>query len=313
MKVLVTGGAGFIGSHLSEALWRRGAKVVVVDNLAQGDLKNLAWGSGASGLEFVRADVNDTPSLRPAIEGCEWVFHLAASASVPFSIAEPIRSNSDNLDASLNLLVLARDAGVKRFVLASSSAVYGNGGATPRPEESETELLSPYALQKCVSEKYARQFHRLYGLPTVVLRYFNVFGPRQSFNSSYSGVIARFATGMLEGRAPVIFGDGTQSRDFVYVDNVVAANLLAAERPANQVAGRVFNIGGGRSINLLDLVAELNPLTGQRLSPEFQPSRAGDVLHSLADISLAREFLDYEPLVSWRAGLSRTLDFYRTK
>ena len=250
MKALVTGGAGFIGSHIAEALCRRGAQVVVLDNLSLGNPQNLAWKRPGDALDFVQGDVADEKLVGKLVAGCDWVFHEAALPSVPRSVAEPLSSNSQNLDASLQLLVLARDAKVKRFLFASSSAIYGDSDAPSKQEQLPPNPLSPYALQKYGSEKYGQLFHQLYGLPTVSLRYFNVFGPRQAFDSPYSGVIAKFCTCMLAGQAPVIFGDGLQSRDFTYIENVVQANLLAVEAPAEKVAGRVFNIAGGQSISL---------------------------------------------------------------
>ncbi len=311
MKVLVTGGAGFIGSHLAEALCRRGAKVTVLDNLSDGSLANLAWRRNSDELNFIQGDVGDQALLRQILPVCSWVFHEAALTSVPKSVAEPLASHSINLDASLRLLVAAREAGVKRFIFASSSAIYGDGEVSPKHEELPPRPLSPYALQKYATEKYGQLVHQLYGMETVSFRYFNVFGPRQSFNSPYSGVIAKFCTVMLQGQAPVVFGDGSQSRDFTFVENVVAANLLAAEAPGESVAGRVFNVGGGHSITLLQLIQELNRLTGQNLHPRFQPARAGDVLHSCADISALRRALGFQEKTSWREGLQRTLDFYR--
>jgi UDP-glucose 4-epimerase len=309
MKALVTGGAGFIGSHIAEALCRRGAKVVVLDNLSLGNTRNLDWKRGGDELEFVHGDVADETLTRKLIAGCEWVFHEAAMPSVPVSVAEPVKTNTQNLDATLRMLVMARDAGVKRFLFASSSAIYGDVDVPAKHEKLPPSPLSPYALQKYGAEKYGQLFHQLYGLPAVSLRYFNVFGPRQAFNSPYSGVIAKFCTGMLAGNAPLIYGDGLQSRDFTYIENVVKANLLAAESPA--APGKVFNIAGGNSISLLDLVGELNRLTGKNLQPRFEPTRVGDVRSSLADISAAKRELGYECAVSWREGLKRTLDFYR--
>jgi nucleoside-diphosphate-sugar epimerase len=312
MKALVTGAAGFIGSHIAEALCRRGAKVIAFDDLSAGGLQNLAWSrEGHPDLEFVQRDVTDKLAIQDALRGCDWVFHEAAVASVPFSVAHPRETNEANLTAALQLLIAAREAGVKRFVFASSSAIYGDSDAPIKHEAHAPDPLTPYALQKFAAERYARMFHHLYGLPTVSLRYFNVFGPRQSFQSPYSGVIARFCTAMLGGEPPTIFGDGLQSRDFVYIDNVVSANLLAVEEPVERVAGGVFNIGGGESITLLDLVAELNRLTGQQLKPRFESARAGDVRHSRADISAARRELRYEPSVTWQEGLGRTLNFYK--
>ena len=212
---------------------------------------------------------------------------------------------------TLNVLLAARDAGVKRLMFASSSSIYGNSDAPAKHEGLPPSPLSPYALQKYGGERYAQLFHQLYGFETVSLRYFNIFGPRQAFNSPYSGVIAKFCTAMLAGQAPMIFGDGSQARDFTFVDNAVNANLRAAEAPAEKAAGKVFNVACGDSIDLIRLVKDLNQLTGQQLEPQFQPARVGDVLHSLADIRAAKEGLGYEVVVSWEEGLARTLDFYR--
>jgi len=313
MKALVTGGAGFIGSHLAEALCRRGGKVIVVDNLSEGSLDNLSWRKPGDDLEFIRGDVTDEKLLRQILPGCDWVFHEAALTSVPKSVAEPLASHILNLDASLRLLVAAREAGVKRFFFASSSAIYGDSEVSPKHESLPPQPLSPYALQKYTAEKYGQLFHQLYGLETVSFRYFNVFGPRQAFNSPYSGVIAKFCTAFMQHQLPVIYGEGRQSRDFTFVNNVVAANLLAAEAPAAKVAGQVFNVGGGQSISILQLVEELNRLTGQTLQPRFEPARAGDVLHSCADISAVKRVLGFQQQVTWQEGLQRTLDFYRQR
>jgi nucleoside-diphosphate-sugar epimerase len=313
MKALVTGGAGFIGSHLAEALCRRGAKVIALDDLSLGSLGNLAWRRNGDALDFVQGDTGDAALLNKLVPGCDWVFHHAAMPSVPRSVAEPVESNRQNLDAALALLVAARDAGVKRFIFASSSAIYGDAPVDRKIESLPPAPLSPYALQKYAAEKYGQMFHQLYGLPAVSFRYFNVFGPRQSFDSPYSGVIARFCTVMLQGQPPTIFGDGQQSRDFTYVDNVIAANLLAAEAPVEKVAGKVFNCATGESVSLLDLVNELNHLTGQTLEPCLEPPRAGDIRHSRADISAIEGGLGYRAQIHWREGLRRTLDFYRKK
>lgn len=309
MKALVTGGAGFIGSHLAEALCRRGAKVIALDNLSLGKTANLDWKRNGDELEFVQGDVADEPLVKRLISGCDWVFHEAAMPSVPVSVAEPVKTNTQNLDATLRLLVLARDAKVKRFLFASSSSIYGDSDAPAKHEQLPPSPLSPYALQKYAAEKYGQLFHQLYGLPTVSLRYFNAFGPRQAFNSPYSGVIAKFCTGMLAGKASVIYGDGLQSRDFTYIENVVQANLLAAESAS--APGKVFNVAGGQSISLLQLVDELNRLTNQSLKPKFEPVRVGDVRSSRADISAAERELGYRCKISWQEGLRRTLDFYR--
>lgn len=310
-RALVTGGAGFIGGHIAEALSARGARVIILDDLSTGDTANLAWASGRADVEFVRGCITDTPLVKKLVSGCDWVFHEAAIASVPQSVAQPLESNQVNLEASLALLVAARDAGVRRFMFASSAAIYGDTEAPLKHESDPVLPLTPYGLQKYASERYGQMFQQLYGLETVALRYFNVFGPRQSFNSPYSGVIARFCTMMLRGETPTVFGDGLQSRDFAYIDNVVAANLLAAERPAEEVAGRVFNIAGGTSVTLLDLISELNRLTGQNIVPRHEPARQGDIRHSAANLEAARTRLTYDPQVSWQAGLRHTLDFYR--
>lgn len=312
MKALVTGGAGFIGSHLAEALCRWGARVIVLDNLSLGKTANLEWRRNSDDLEFVRGDAADEKLVRQLIAGVDWVFHEAAMPSVPRSVAEPVESNTQNVDATLRLLVAARDSGVKRFMFASSSAIYGNADAPAKHEGLPPAPLSPYALQKYAAEKYGQLFHELYGLPTISLRYFNVFGPRQAFDSPYSGVIAKFCTGMLSGEQPVIYGDGLQSRDFTYVEDVVRANLLAADAPAERVGGKVLNIAGGQSISLLDLVDELNRMTGRSLKPRFEAARAGDVRSSRADITAAQNALGYQCLTPWQEGLEKTLNFYRS-
>ena len=311
MQALITGGAGFIGSHIAQALCRKGAKVRVLDNLSTGSEENLAWRTGGDDLELIQGSADDAALLAKIVPGCDWVFHEAAVASVPQSVAQPLETNQHNLDSTLKLLIAARDAGVKRFLFASSSAIYGESEAEFKHESLPPQPITPYGLQKYASERYGQLFHQLYGLPTVALRYFNVFGPRQSFNSPYSGVIARFCTAVLRGETPVIFGDGTQSRDFVFIDNIVQANLLAAEAPAERVAGRVFNGGTGGSISLRQLVADLNDLTGQDIQPRFEPARAGDIRHSQADVSALKEATGYSPAVSWKDGLAQTLDFYR--
>ena len=311
MKALVTGGAGVSGSHITEELCRRGASVVVLDNLSLGKAENLSWKKPGDDLELVEGDIRDTALLAKLMPGIEWVFHQGALASVPRSVSSPQDTNGNNLDGTLNVLVAARDAGVKRLMFASSSSIYGNADAHSKHEGLSPQPLSPYALQKYGGERYAQLFHQLYGFETVSLRYFNVFGPRQAFDSPYSGVIAKFCTCMLAGQAPVIFGDGSQARDFTFVDNAVAANLCAAEAPADKAAGKFFNVACGDSIDLLRLVKDINQLTGQQLQPRFEPRRVGDVLHSLADISEARECLGYEIQVSWEEGLLRTLEYYR--
>ena len=311
MKTLVTGGAGFIGSHLADALHRLGGTVVALDNLELGDLKNLEWGKNSPRLEFVEGDVRNQALVTRLVHGCDWVFHEAALPSVPRSVLQPLETNEHNITGTLNMLIAARDAGVKRFLFASSSSIYGDADTPLKHEGLPPNPMSPYALQKYGGERYCQLFHKLYGMPTVALRYFNVFGPRQRYDSPYSGVIARFCTAFLRGEQPTIYGDGHQSRDFTYIDNVVCANLLAAQAPVEKVAGRVLNIACGESISLLQLVAELQNLTGQKLEPRFESGRAGDVRSSRADVKAARESLGFEPTVAFAEGLSRTLEFYR--
>ncbi len=314
MKALVTGGAGFIGSHIAQNLCQRGAKVIVLDNLSLGQKHNLDWANGTQAdLDFVEGDVTNEPLVKKLVAGCDWVFHEGALPSVPRSVQQPLESNFYNVDGTLRMLVAARDAGVKRFLFASSSSIYGDVDAPKKYEGLPPNPLSPYALQKYAGEKYCQLFQRLYGLPTVALRYFNVYGPRQAFDSPYSGVIAKFCTAMLKGETPVIYGDGLQSRDFTYIENVVQANLMAAEAPAEKVAGGVFNAATGHSITLLDLVRDLNELTSQSIKPRFEPGRAGDVRSSLADNSAAEKAFGYKATVTWKEGLAKTLEFYRAQ
>jgi UDP-glucose 4-epimerase len=304
---LVTGGAGFIGSHLVEELVRRGERVRVVDNLITGNRANLA--GVADRIEFVLGDLAAADVAGRAVDGVDYVLHQAAIPSVPRSVTEPVQCHRANVDATLNLLVAARDARVRRVVYAGSSSVYGNAAALPKREDMAPEPLSPYALQKLVSEQYARMFTSLYGLETVTTRYFNVFGPRQDPSSPYSGVISLFIRAFLEGRAPTIYGDGGQTRDFTYVDNVVDGVLKACH--ATGVAGGVFNVATGGRISLNQLCRVLQQLTGSSLEPAFAPPRMGDVRDSQADITLARERLAYQPTVSLEEGLARTLAWSR--
>jgi nucleoside-diphosphate-sugar epimerase len=311
MNVLVTGGAGFIGSHLAQALCARGAAVRVLDNLSVGSRQNLAWAGSKDALEFIEGDVRDLALLRQLASGCEWVFHEAAVASVPRSVEDPIGTNDQNLTGTLNVLVAARDAGVKRLVFASSSAIYGASEAPVQKESDPPSPLTPYALQKYAGERYAQMFWHLYGLETVALRYFNIFGPRQAFDSPYSGVIAKFCTACLAGQSPTIFGDGTQTRDFAHVANAVQANLQAAQAPRDRVAGRVFNVGVGEARSVLALWETLGALTGRALAPKFAPPRPGDIGHSLGDLADARADLGYAVQVGWEPGLRETLAWYR--
>lgn len=313
MKALITGGAGFIGSHLAEALARRGAEVVIVDPAVESRRSNLEWIRPADRVEVVAGDMGDAALLRRLLPGVNCVSHHGAMPSVPKSVAHPVETHEQNLNATLTLLMAAREARVDRFIFASSSSIYGDNEAASKREDLPPQPLSPYALQKFAAERYGQLFHRLYGVPVVSLRYFNVFGPRQAFDSPYSGVIARFCTGFLRNEAPIIFGDGLQSRDFTHIRNVISANLLAIDSPAERVAGGVFNVACGESVSLLRLVADLNRLTGRSLQPRFEPARVGDVKHSRADIGAARERLGYTPLVDWETGLTETLDWYRSQ
>ena len=313
MKALVTGGAGFIGSHLAEALCRRGVEVVVADDLSLGTLENLKWRRPGEALQVIQGDLADAEVRRQAVAGCDWVFHQAAIPSVPWSIAHPAESHRANLDVALGVFLAAREAGVKRVVFASSSAVYGDTATPEKRENDPPQPLSPYALQKYAAERYGQMLHEFHGFEVVSLLYFNVFGPRQSFDSPYSGVIAKFCTQALAGEVPTVFGDGRQTRDFIYVENAVDANLRAVEAPAGRVAGRVFNVAGGESVTLLDLLAELNRLTGRESVPLFAPARPGDVRASRADLAAAADELGWRVRVPWRAGLARTLAYYRSE
>jgi nucleoside-diphosphate-sugar epimerase len=304
---LVTGGAGFIGSHLSEELVRRGERVRVVDSLITGHRENLAH---VPGVEFVEGDLADLSVARRAVEGVDYVLHQAAIPSVPRSVSDPITSNRANIDASLNVLVAARDAGVKRVVYAGSSSAYGDTPTLPKREDMPTRPLSPYALQKLVAEQYLAMFTRLYGLDTVTTRYFNVFGPRQDPSSPYSGVISLFITALLSGGRPVIYGDGEQTRDFTYVANVVDGVLRACHAP--RAAGQMMNVATGGRISLNQLLSTLCDLVGVTVTPEYREARAGDVRDSQADIALASELTGYTPIVDLREGLAKTLAWYKS-
>ena len=303
---LVTGGAGFIGSHLTEELIRRGEQVRVVDSLITGHRKNLAH---LSGVEFMEGDLADIAVARRAAQGIDYVLHQAAIPSVPRSVEDPITSNRANIDSTLNVLVAARDAGVKRVVYAGSSSAYGNTPTLPKHEGMPTNPLSPYALQKLVGEQYMQMFTALYGLETVTIRYFNVFGPRQDPSSPYSGVISIFARALLENKAPTIYGDGEQTRDFTYIANVVDGVLRAVSAP--NAAGQVINVATGTSISLNRLFSSMREILGSGLQVAYGPVRSGDVKDSLADITRARTLLGYEPCVTFEAGLKKTIDWYR--
>jgi UDP-glucose 4-epimerase len=311
MRVLVTGGAGFVGSHLAEGLVGSGYAVRVLDDLATGSRDNLHHLTHQ--IELLEASILDTEALRRAMAGVEVVFHEAAIPSVPRSVRNPAISNEVNVTGTLNVLIAARDAGVRRLVYAGSSSAYGASpalAASPdgrRVETMPTRPMSPYAVAKLAGEQYCQVFAGIYGLETVCLRYFNVFGPRQDPNSEYAAVIPRFITALMEGHALTIFGDGTQSRDFTYVANVVAANLLAMTAPS--VSEETINIGCGRQTSLNELVRQLGEIAGTEPRIEYLPARSGDVPHSCADITKARSLLGYDPAVSLATGLQHTWEF----
>jgi nucleoside-diphosphate-sugar epimerase len=303
---LVTGGAGFIGSHLCEELVRRGEHVRVVDSLITGKRENLAH---LPQVEFIHGDLAELDVARRAVQGIEYVLHQAAIPSVPRSVADPVTSNRANIDASVNLLVAARDAGIRRMVYAGSSSAYGNSETLPKVETMPTAPLSPYALQKLVAEQYCRMFTDLYGFETVTIRYFNVFGPRQDPSSPYSGVISLFISALCDGRRPTIFGDGEQTRDFTYVANVVDGVLRACHAP--NAKGEVINVATGGRISLNQLFETVKSKVGSQLQPVYSDPRAGDVRDSQADIRKAQRLLGYSPIVSFDEGLGRTVAWYR--
>jgi nucleoside-diphosphate-sugar epimerase len=305
-QYLVTGGAGFIGSHLAEELIRRGERVRVVDSLITGKRENLAH---LPQVEFIEGDLAEPGVAARAVAGVDYVLHQAAIPSVPRSVEDPVTSNRANVDATLNVLVAARDAGVKRVVYAGSSSAYGNAPTLPKVETMPPAPLSPYALQKLVAEQYCQMFTRLYGLETVTTRYFNVFGPRQDPSSPYSGVISVFISALCQGRAPTIYGDGEQTRDFTYVANVVDGVLRACQ--ARDASGETINVATAGRISLNQLFDAVRELVGADVRPKYADVRAGDVRDSQADISKARRLLNYEPSVSFEEGLKRTVAWYR--
>ena len=307
-KVLVTGIAGFIGSSIARALLAEGASVRGVDNLCTGSLANMEEIRG--GIDFRQEDILDIQAMHSACEGVDYVFHEAAIPSVPKSVVDPLGTNGPNLTGTLNVLQAARQAGVKRLMYAASSAAYGDDPTLPKTEAMLPGPLSPYAVQKLAGEHYLSSFTRVYGLETVSLRYFNIFGPRQDPTSQYSGVLARFIAQMLAGETPTIFGDGTTSRDFTYIDNVVSANLLAA-KTNGAVAGKVFNVATGQRITLLQAYEEVRRITGYTGSLNLAPEREGDIKHSVADISLAQKTFGYQVVAPFAEGLEKTVAWCR--
>lgn len=313
MRYLVTGGAGFIGSNLTRALLTEGHAVRVLDNFLTGKRENLAGIPDVhkDRFELVEGDLRDLETVRAAVKGVHYVLHQGALPSVPRSVADPVLSNEINVAGTLNLLVAARDAGVRRVLFAASSSAYGDTPELPKRETMPTNPKSPYAAQKLAGEHYMRIFYEIYGLETICLRYFNVFGPRQDPASTYAAVIPRFITSVLRGVPPVIYGDGLQTRDFTYIDNVVQSNIAACSAP-KEACGKVFNIACGERISLLDILEIVYAEAGRRVLPKFEPQRPGDVRDSLADISRARDLLRYRPRVSFQEGLKKTFEWFRT-
>ena len=314
MRALVTGGAGFIGSNLSEALLKRGDDVVVLDNFVTGRRENLVqaqeWAKeGDARFELVEGDMRDRATVARAMKGVDVVFHQAALPSVARSVDDPLTSHQVNVTGTLHLLLEARDQGVQRFVAASSSSLYGESPTLPKVETMPKEPISPYGLDKLACETYCVLFNQLYGLETVALRYFNVFGRRQDPASDYAAVIPKFVTLMQEDKPATVNGDGSQTRDFTYIDNVIDANLLSAQAPS-EACGRFYNIACGERISLLQLVGAIGDVLGKQIDPVHGPPRAGDIQHSLADIEAARKLLGYEPKVDLSEGLRRTIDWY---
>ena len=305
---LVTGGAGFIGSHIAAALATNGARVRIIDDLSTGHRENVEEIGGD--IDFIQASLNERDLVHRALEDVELVFHEAAIPSVPRSVSDPLETHVACVDATLSLLLAARERGVRRIIYAASSSAYGDQPELPKREDMRPDPLSPYAVAKLVGEYYCQTFTRVYGLETLSLRYFNVFGPRQDPSSPYSGVISRFINDLLSGERPIIYGDGEQSRDFTYVTDVVAANLRAAE--TDRGIGEVMNVANGERVTLNQLLEELKTLTGKStVEANYQQARAGDVLHSQADISRARKFLDFEPRMNRRQGLQLTIDWWK--
>jgi len=308
MRYLVTGGAGFIGSNTVDELVRRGHSVVVLDDLSSGKEENLA--ECRNKITFIKGSITDIEVVRKAMHEAEYVLHLAARTSVPRSVKDPIETNRINIDGTLNVLVAAKEVKVKRIVFAASSSAYGETPTLPKVETMQPQPISPYGVTKYVGELYGQTFGRCYGLENVALRYFNIFGPRQDPSSPYSGVLAKFCTAFLDETQPVVFGDGEQTRDFTFVDNAVQANLLACEAP--NVSGKVFNVGCGGRISLNEVLRTLAKITGRTLEAKYDPPRDGDIRDSQADISQAKEFLNYDPQVDFEEGLTRTFEWYRS-
>jgi UDP-glucose 4-epimerase len=309
MKYLITGGAGFIGSNIAEELVKRGHQVRVLDNFSTGSMENLQ--EIADKIEIIEGDIRYYYAVREAVDGVDFVLHQAALPSVPRSISDPIASNDAGVNGTLNILHAAKDAKVKRVVFASSSSIYGNSPTLPKQEDMTPNPLSPYAVSKLAAEKYCQVFANIYGLHTIALRYFNVFGPRQNPDSQYSAVIPKFIKAMLKGKQPVIYGDGEQSRDFTYIQNTIEVNIRATE--ADCPPGVVMNSAVHQRITLNQLVEKINAYLGTNIQPIYTDPRPGDVKHSFADITRLKEYLDYEPSVLFDEGLARTIEWYKAK
>ncbi len=310
-KALVTGGAGFIGSNLTEELLKKGHVVRVLDDFSTGKRENLIFDREYPSLEVIEGDIRDLNTCKKAVEGVEYIFHQAALPSVQRSVEDPETSNAVNAGGTLNILLAAKGGGVKRVIYASSSSVYGDTPTLPKDEGMPSNPLSPYALQKYIGEQYGLLFYQLYGLETISLRYFNIFGPKQDPNSLYSAVIPKFIDALLQGRPPIIFGDGEQSRDFTYIENVVQANLLAMS--AEHLHGEAVNIACGKRTSLNQLLSVLKEILGSKLSPLYQEPRKGDVRHSLADIRKGKEIIHYAPKIGIETGLKKTVEFFQAQ
>jgi UDP-glucose 4-epimerase len=310
-KYLISGIAGFIGSSIARALLAQGDEVRGIDNLATGKRENIAEISNR--IDFREADLLDMKAVQDACRGMDYVYHEAAIPSVPKSVIDPLGSNQSNVDGTVHVLIAARDAKVKRVIYAASSSAYGDTPTLPKREDMSPNPISPYAVAKLASEYYMTSFYRCYGLETVCLRYFNIFGPRQDPTSPYSGVLAKFITQMLNGEEPTILGDGEQSRDFTYIDNAIHANLLAAKAPASEVAGRVFNVATGKRVDLNETFRILKKIMNFQGQVKYGPARAGDVKHSLADMARSEKHLGYKAQVDFEEGLRRTIEWYKTE
>ena len=308
-KYLVTGGAGFIGSNIVKKILEQGDYVRVLDNFSTGRRENIAEFIGNPNFELIEGDITDLETVQKSLNGIDFVLHQAAIPSVQRSVEDPLKSNNSNINGTLNMLLAAREAKIKRFVYAASSSAYGDNTALPKKEDMPVMPISPYALQKYAGERYCQIFWKLYGLETICLRYFNVFGPKQDPNSQYSAVIPKFIGAMLKNEKPVIFGTGEQSRDFTFVENVVSANLLAVK--AEKGFGEVFNVGCGEQISLSQLLDIIKEILGKDIEPEYKEFRMGDVLHTRADISKGKEFIGYAPKINTKEGLTKTVEWYK--